>query len=387
VGLYMLNFSFTDEQEEFRRVLKEFTKSELLPTYMEWDRKGIFPRHLWEKMGELGLTGLRIPAKYGGSEVDCVTTGIAAEEIGRGNFSMTAAVSSNALIGEILTRHASEELKRKWLTPFARGEKIIGIAITEPGSGSDAGGLQTKAVRNGDSYIISGEKSGITLTTVADAFIVFAKTNPELGSRGVSAFLIEADTPGFDRKGYEDMGNIPTGRGSLYLDQVEIPKENLIGEENRGFHQVMNGFDLSRLLLGLQALGSAQQTLEETIEHVKTRHSFGQPLGKYQGVSFPIAEHYTQMDLVRWQCYRGLWMRDQGINHTSIAAMCKWLGPKVAADVIHDCLLLNGHYAYTKEMPIEQRLRDVMGMEIGDGTAQIQKLVIARGLFGKDFRP
>ena len=383
----MLNFSFTEEQEEFRKVLKDFTKSELLPTYMEWDRKGEFPHHLWRQMGELGLTGLRIPAKYGGSEVDCITTGIAAEEIGRGNFSMTAAVSSNALIGEILTKHASEEIKSKWLPPFASGEKIIGIAITEPGSGSDAGGLKTKAERLDGSYVITGEKSGITLTTVADAFIVFAKTNPELGSRGVSAFLIESDRTGFERKGYEDMGNVPTGRGSLYLDQVEIPKENLIGEENKGFNAVMNGFDFSRLLLGLQALGAATQTLEETIEHVKTRESFGQPLGKYQGISFPIAEHYSMMELIRLQCYRGLWMRDEGIPHTSEAAMCKWLGPKVSAEVIHDCLLMNGHYAYTKEMPIEQRLRDVMGMEIGDGTAQIQKLVIARGLFGKEFRP
>jgi cyclohexanecarboxyl-CoA dehydrogenase len=225
------------------------------------------------------------------------------------------------------------------------------------------------------------------LTTVADAFIVFAKTDPELGSRGVSAFLIESDREGFEGKGYEDMGNVPTGRGSLYLDQVEIPTENLIGEENKGFYQVMNGFDLSRFLLGLQAVGSAMQTLEETIEHVKTRESFGKPLGKYQGVSFPIAEHFTMLELIKWQCYRGLWMRDNGINHTSEAAMCKWLGPKVSAEVIHDCMLLNGHYAYTKEMPIEQRLRDVMGMEIGDGTAQIQKLVVARGLFGKEFRP
>ncbi|MFJ8066858.1 acyl-CoA dehydrogenase family protein [Psychrobacillus sp. NPDC096426] len=382
----MLNFAFTEEQEEFRKVLKDFTKSELLPTYMEWDRKGIFPGRLWKKMGEIGLTGLRIPAKYGGSEVDCVTTGIAAEEIGRGNFSMTAAVSSNALIGEIITKHASEEMKSKWLPPFASGEKIIGIAITEPGSGSDAAGLKTKAERRGDSYIISGEKSGITLATVADAFIVFAKTDPELGSRGVSAFLIESDRIGFDKKGYEDVGNIPTGRGSLYLDRVEIPKENLLGEEGKGFYQVMNGFDFSRFLLGLQALGSAYQTIEETIEHVKTRESFGKPLVRNQGVSFPIVEHYTQMELVRWQCYRGLWMRDQGMTHTAEAAMCKWLGPKVSREAIQDCLLLNGHYAYTKEMPIEQRLRDVMGMEIGDGTAQIQKIVIGKKLFGKEFK-
>jgi Acyl-CoA dehydrogenases len=383
----VLDFSFNKDQEEFRKVLKNFTRSELLPNYSEWDRNGIFPRHLWRKMGDLGITGLNIQVKYDGSEVDCVTTGIAAEEIGRGNFCLAAAVSGNALIGDIITKYASPELKSKWLPPFARGEKIIGIAVTEPDAGSDVAGIRTKADRHGDSYIITGEKSAITFATVADAFIVFAKTNPQLGSRGVSVFLVESDRPGFERRGYEDMGNIPTGRGSLFLDQVEVPKENLIGKENHGFYQVMNGFDLSRILLALQALGAAMQTLEETIEYVKIRHSFGKPLGKYQGVSFPIVEHYSRIELVKWQCYRGLWMRDNGINNTSAAAMCKWLGPKVAAQVIHDCMLLNGHGAYTKEMPIEQRLRDVIGIEIGDGTAQIQELIIARELFGKEFRP
>lgn len=383
----MLNFSFTEEQNEFRKMLRDFAKTELLPTYMKYDQEGIFPRDLWKKMADLGLTGLRIPAKYGGSEVDCVTTGIAAEEIGRGNFSMTAAVSSNALIGEILTKHASEKMKEEWLIPFATGEKIIGIAVTEPVAGLDAAGIVTKAEKKGDTYVLNGEKSGITLATVADSFIVFAKTEPDLGARGVSAFLVESDRPGFEQKRYKDMGNVPTSRGSLYLDNVEIPKENLIGEENKGFYQVMNGFDLSRLLLGLQAVGAALQTLDETIEHVKIRETFGKPLGKNQGISFPIAEHFTDLEMVRWISYRGLWLRDQNLPHTREAAISKWRGPNTAQKVIHSCLLMNGHYAYTKEMPIEQRLRDVIGMEIGDGTAHIQKLVIARSLFGKNFRP
>ncbi|MFM1651635.1 acyl-CoA dehydrogenase family protein [Brevibacillus sp. B_LB10_24] len=383
----MVDFSFTGEQEELRRVLKDFSRSELLPYYTRWDRQGTFPWETWKKMGSLGITGLRVPAEYGGSEVDCVTAGIAAEEIGRGDFNMTYAVMLNALIAEILAKHASEELKRDWLPPLASGDKIIGIAITEPGAGSDAAGMRTKAERRGDAYLISGEKSGISMATVADAFIVFARTGAEPGARGVSAFLVPADLPGVERSRYEDMGNVPIGRGSLYFDKVEIPAASLIGEENHGFYQVMNGFDLSRILIGLQCLGAARQTLEETIDHVKTRHAFGQPLAKFEGVTFPIVTHFTQMELVRWQCYRGLWLRDQGKPHTTEAAMCKWLGPKVAEETIHQCLLLNGHYGYTKEMPIEQRLRDVIGLEIGDGTAQIQQIVIARELLGKEFRP
>ncbi|WP_245553016.1 acyl-CoA dehydrogenase family protein [Brevibacillus massiliensis] len=282
----MVDFSFTGEQEELRRVLRDFSRSELLPYYMQWDRQGAFSRETWKKMGRLGITGLRVPAEYGGSEADCVTAGIAAEEIGRGDFNMTYAVMLNALIAEILGKHASEELKRSWLPPLACGDKIIGIAITEPGAGSDAAGMRTKAERRGDAYLISCEKSGISMATVADAFIVFARTGAEPGARGVSAFLVPADLPGIERSRYEDMGNVPIGRGSLYFDKVEIPASSLIGEENRGFYQVMNGFDLSRILIGLQCLGAAMQTLEETIDHVKTRHAFGQPLARFEGVSF-----------------------------------------------------------------------------------------------------
>lgn len=183
------------------------------------------------------------------------------------------------------------------------------------------------------------------------------------------------------------MGNIPIGRGSIVFDNVKIPLQYRVGDEDKGFYQVMNGFDLSRILIGLQCLGAAAQSLDETMEYVKNRYAFGQPIAKFEGVSFPIAAHYSQIELVRWQCYRGLWLRDKGKSHTMIASMCKWLGPKVAREAIHECILLNGHYGYTKDLPLEQRLRDVIGLEIGDGTAQIQKIVIARELLGREFKP
>ena len=304
----MLNFEFTDEQEQFRKILRNFAKEELLPNYTKWDREGITPRHLWKKFGELGVTGLRIPEEFGGVGADCVTTGIAAEEIGRGDFNLTYAVMLNGLIGEILSQHASDELKNEWLPQIACGEKIVGIAITEPSAGTDAGGIKSTAVRDGDEFILNGEKSGISVATCGDAFIVFAKTDPAQGNRGISAFLVPATAPGFEAKGYEDMGNIPIGRGSLYMHDLRIPVSNLIGQENKGFAQVMNGFDLSRLLIGLQCVGAAMQSIDETIEHVKIRHSFGKPLATYQAVSFPIVTHYTQLELIKWQAYRGLWL-------------------------------------------------------------------------------
>ena len=382
----MLNFEFTDEQEQFRKILHEFAKEELLPNYTKWYREGKTPRHLWKKLGALGVNGLRIPEEYGGSGADCITTGIAAEEIGRGDFNLTYAVMLNALIGEIISKHAEEGLKQEWLPQIASGDKIVGIAITEPSAGTDAGGIQSTARLDGDDYILNGEKSGISVATCGDAFIIFAKTNLQLGNRGISAFLVPADLDGIEVKGYEDLGNIPVGRGSIYMHDVRVPASNRIGLENNGFYQVMNGFDLSRLLIGLQCIGAAMQSIDETIEHVKIRHSFGKPLATYQAVSFPIVTHYTQLELVKWQAYRGLWLRDKGLKHSKESSSVKWLGPKYSADAIHECLLLNGHYAYTKEMPLEQRLRDVIGLEIGDGTAQANQMVIAKDIIGKEFR-
>lgn len=382
----MLNFSFTEEQNEFRHMLREFAAEELIPNYTKWDREQTMPRHLWKRLGDLGVNGLRIPEEYGGSEADCVTTGIAAEEIGRGDFNLTYAVMLNSLIGEIIHKHASEDLKQEWLPAISSGERIVGIALTEPDAGTDAGGIQTTARYTDGFYIINGEKSGISVATMGDAFIVFAKTNPELRNRGISAFIIPSDLPGVECKGYEDMGNVPVGRGSIYLNDVELPEKYLIGKINQGFKQVMNGFDLSRLLIGLQCVGAALQSLDETIEHVKIRKSFGKPLATYQAVSFPIVEHYTQLELIKWQAYRGLWLRDQGMEHSKESASVKWLGPKCSQEAIHQCLLLNGHYAYTKEMPFEQRLRDVIGLEIGDGTAEANQMVIAKKLIGKEFR-
>lgn len=383
----MLDFSFTSEQEAFRKTLRHFALNQLLPNYTKWERQKELPAQLWRKMGELGVTGMRVKAEYDGSEADGVTAGIAAEEIARGDFNAGYTVMLNGLIGEILQNHGSEQIKQTWLKPMASGNRQLAIAVTEPSTGSDAAAITTKAVREGNEYVLSGEKSGISLAKTADGFLIFAKTRPEAGAKGVSAIMVPRDARGLEVSVYEDMGNIPIGRGSVFLDHVRVPVSALVGRENEGFRQVMNGFDLSRALIALQCIGAAEQTLDETITHVKDRESFGRPLGKYQGVSFPIAEHHTQLEMAKGLCYRTLWLRDQGLPHTKEASMCKWTGPDSAQKAIHQCLLLNGHYAYTKELPIEQRLRDVIGLEIGDGTAQMQKTVIARELLGREFKP
>jgi len=382
-----MDFSFTDEQNAMAKMLTDFAKKELLPKYTYWDRQGEFPREQIAKMAELGLAGLRISPEYGGQEVDYITTGLVIEEIAKGDFSCANALITYAIVGEIIQRQGTEKVKNEWLPLLARGEKIPALVLTEPHCGSDAAALRAKAIKKGNSYILSGEKSAGTLLMSADGAVIFAKTDPEAGARGVSAFWVPADLPGITRQSYEDMGAKGIMRGSIFLDDVEIPAENLLGGEGEGFVVVMAGFDYTRILLGLICIGAAKASLEETIRYVKERHAFGVPLAKFEGVSFPIAEHYSRIEAARMLCYRGLWLRNQGLPHTTEAAICKWMGPKFAVDAIHDCLLLHGHYGYTQEFPIEQRLRDAIGLELGDGPAQIQKIVISRDLFGREYLP
>lgn len=380
-----MNFDLTEDQRLLQQALHNFAKAELLPLYTRWDRSGEFPAELWPKLGEIGAFGLRVPEAHGGTELSYLEAGLAIEQIARGDFNVCYGILNACFTGDILSRFASSDICETWLRPMAAGEKIISVCLTEPHCGSDAAAIRTRAVRDGDHYVINGEKSAITLLMVADAAILFAKTAPEKKAAGVSAFLLPLDTPGLMKSRYEDMGAKGIVRGSLFLDNVRIPVGNRIGPENAGFTQVMQTFDYTRALIGLMCLGAAEQTLEETVDYVKGRQAFGQPLSKNQGVSFPLAEAKSRLEMLRWLCYRTLWLRDQALPHTAEAAMCKAEGPTLCADVIRQCLVLHGHYGYTQDYPVEQRYRDVLGQIIADGAPQIMKMIIARHMLGRDF--
>jgi cyclohexanecarboxyl-CoA dehydrogenase len=313
--------------------------------------------------------------------------GIAMEEIARGDFGATYGIQLAGLAGQILGRSAAQEIKTRWLPPTARGETIVALALTEPGVGSDAANLACRAVQDGGSYLLTGEKSGISLGMVAQAAIVFARTDADAKARGVTAFLVPLDLPGITRSALGDLGTRAIARAVLSFDQVRIPASHRIGAEGTGFYQVMQGFDYNRVLIASACLGAAQISLEETMTYVKERRAFGRALAAFEGVSFPIAEAATHIDAARWLCYRALWLADRGLAHTKESAMVKWWAPKLSVETIHQCLLLHGHYGYTDELPFEQRLRDVMGLELGDGTAQIMKMVVARELMGRESLP
>jgi len=377
-----MDFDLTDEQKSLRKRAREFAREELLPNCTRWDRKSEFPQELVRKMGEAGFLGSTVPREYGGLETDRVTNGLIVEELARGDSNLS--LLAFGTLYEMLS-FAPQKLKREWAPKIAKGERFLGIALTEPHSGCDAADVQTRAERQGDVYVINGVKNCVSILN-ADGWTLLAKTDAATGARGISMFLLHKETPGLTiSKPKRDLGGRAVPRGVLTLQDARIPIEHLMGEENRGFYYIMDAFDYNRALIGLMCIGAARQSLEETIEYVRSRKSFGRAISMNQGVSFPIAEADTYLELARNLCFKVLWLRDNERPHRRETAMCKWWIPQICVDVLHQCLLLHGHYGYSQDLPTAQRLRDILGWEIGDGTAQIQKLIIARELIGREF--
>ena len=375
----------SDDQRALQETARRFARERLLPDYQKREKLGTLDRALISEMGRLGLLGVDMPEELGGLGVDAVTTGLIAEELAYGDFNVSAVPVGISLNAAILVRHARPALTQEWVPRMTRGDAIVAICLTEPRGGSDASKLMLKARKDGGDYILNGEKTSITFADRADAYLVFARTgSAEEGAKGVSAFFIpHADTKGISRTHFDDVGSTIIGRGSVFFDDVRVPASHRVGDEGKGFTQVMQGFDYSRALIGLQCVGAAQASLDEAWAYAKEREAFGKPIGQFQGVSFPLAEGESQIAAVRQLCYHALALRDAGLPHTKEAAMCKWMGPRSAFDVIHQCLLTFGHYGWSKDLPHQQRMRDVMGLEIGDGTAQIMKLIIARERIGR----
>jgi cyclohexanecarboxyl-CoA dehydrogenase len=374
-----MSFDLNDDQLAFQETARRFAREKLAPGYQRREVEGRIDRALVREMGALGLIAPELPEEMGGLGAPSLTSGLIAEAIGYADINAAYIQILGSLNGKIIAGHARPELAQQWLPRLVSGEVIVAIGLTEPRGGSDAANLALSARRSGGNYILKGEKSSISMADQADAVVLFARTGtPESGAHGVSAFLVPTNTPGVTTLRYNDLGSKAIGRSSIFFDDVVIPTQNRLADEGAGFVQVMQGFDFSRALIGLQVLGSAQASLDESWAYVQERKAFGAPLSKNQGVTFPLAEAETMVEATRQLCYRTLALKDAGKPHTAEAAMCKWLAPKTAVDVIHQCLLTHGHYGWSLDLPHQQRLRDVMGLEIGDGTAQIMKLIIAR---------
>lgn len=378
-----MDFSFTDEQELFRRTVREFAQKEVAPKIREYEREGQFPWEIYRKMGKAGLLGLRLPKEYGGQESDATTMAIAVEELARAGWQ----IPLGDIMAEILYLHGSQQLKNKWLRSLATGEKMLGVASTEPSVGSDAGAISTRAVKKGGDYVLNGEKQCITGINECAAYCLMARTGASGGAKGVSMFLVETDRPGIEKYVFDALGWRLFSFGGFVLKDVAIPVGNLIGEENKGFYYVMETFDLMRAYIALWTVGMAEAALEESIEYVKQRKAFGSPIGKFESVQFRIVEDYTALQAAKLLCYKTFWLKDRRQPFTKEAAMIKFWVPQVAFNVVNDCIQNRGAVGFTTETLDEYRLREIRGSMIGDGTSDIMKIIIARELLGREFVP
>lgn len=382
----MLDFTFTEEQEKFIQEVRDFIRKELAPKVQGQIESCQFPREMVKAMAKMGLTGMAITKEYGGTPKDWVTMGIAMEELAKVSLP-AASIPFFAESGAMMIQLGLPELQREWLPPIASGDKVICMGLTEPDAGSDLAGIKMRAVREGDYYILNGIKTSSAYGSQGDAAFILANTGPIGEMKGMCAFLVPFEFPGVTRSRIWDMGWEPIGRGRITLENVRVPIEYRLAKEGEGFLRTMHMMDGVRAHASLMAMGLAQASLEDALNYAKERHAFGKPISAFEGISYKLAEAATQIELGRWLCYRTLWLRDHNLPHSKEAAMCKYWCPKAAVEICHDALLVHGNVGFSKDYAVEQRLRDAIGLEIGDGTANIMKLIIARQILGKEFVP
>lgn len=366
---------------------QRFAQGRVAPGFQERDQTRVLDRALMREMGQMGFIAPELPEAVGGQGMGCLAAGVIHEAIAAADLSLSYINLLASLNGQILSQHGERSVVQPWLDKLIAGEALCAIALTEPRGGSDAASLRLRVERQGDHYLLNGEKTSISAADQCDIAVVFGRTGTvESGAHGVTALLVPMDLPGITRNRFDCHGQRAIGRGSLFFENVRIPVDHRLGAENKGFVQVMQGFDFSRALIGLQVLSVARTALDESWAYAAQREAFGAPLTAFQGVSHPLADFDTQVTAARLLCLQALWLKDRHLPHSAEAAMCKWWAPKLAYDAIHQCLLTHGHGGYDRGL-MEQRLRDVLGFQIGDGTAQIMKTIIARTRAGRQAVP
>jgi cyclohexanecarboxyl-CoA dehydrogenase len=371
---------FNDDQRLLAETLRSYARERLKPEYLNRPA-GRPDQALLDELADLGVFGLLVPEEHGGSGAAFVDVGIAGEELARGDFNVSSFVQLTAIASTGLRTWGTPTIAARYLPKIADGSCVPAIALTEPDAGSDAAAISTKASETDGGWLISGEKSSITFAGFADAAIVLVRTGGP-GAAGISAFWVPLDTAGVTRSVYAGVGGEIIARGSIAFDDVFVPADHLLGEVDAGFAQAMTAFDFNRAVIALSCIGAAFESLDETVDYANTRHTFGKPLSSRQAITQQVAEHYAKLHAARSVAYDTLTLADQSTNHTTEAAMAKWMGPAWSADAIHTALRLHGWSGYGSDLHFDQRLRDVIGLEIGDGTAEIMKAIIARDLFG-----
>jgi alkylation response protein AidB-like acyl-CoA dehydrogenase len=377
-----LDFELNEEQQLLRKTVREFAETEIGPHSRAWDEAQAFPRELFGKLAELGLMGVCLPEEYGGAGLGTLEWALVMEELARVDAGVALSLAAHhSLAAAHLTLAGSEEQKRRFLAPLAAGEKVGCWGLTEPGSGSDAGGMRTTAVRDGDHWILNGSKCFITNGGVADTAIVMAVTDRSRGKKGVSAFVLERGTPGFSSGKKEDkLGVRSSDTSSLVFEECRVPADQRVGEEGMGFIDTLRILDKGRVGIAAFSLGISQASLEASLRYAREREQFGRPLADFQAIQFKIAEMATQVDASRLLTWRAAALADAGRSLTAEASMAKLFSGEAAVQIALDAIQIHGGYGYIKEYPVERYLRDAKIGTIGEGTSEIQRMVIARHL-------
>jgi len=377
-----MNFELTEMQKLFQKTIREFCEKEIKPLAARIDKEEYFPFDLYEKMGLMGLMGMTVPQKYGGAGIDKVSYMIALEEISRfcGSTGITVEAHNSLGVGHIYEK-GTDAQRKKYLPRLLNGKGIAAWALTEPNAGSDAAGGQATAVLDGDEWVLNGTKQFITSGDIAEVTTVMAMTDKSKGAKGISAFIVEKDTSGFKVGQLEDkLGLRGSHTAEIILEDCRIPKENLLGEKDMGFIGAMNILDRGRTAIGAMSVGIARGALEDSIEYSKQRQQFGRPIGKFQAIQWKIADMATEIDAARLLVYRAAFLEDQNVRFSKEAAMAKLFASEMAMRAARNAIQIFGGYGYISEYPLERYFRDIKLCEIGEGTSEVQRMVISRQL-------
>ncbi|MFN0122750.1 MAG: acyl-CoA dehydrogenase [Blastocatellia bacterium] len=381
-----MGFDLTEEQQHIKRSVREFAEAEIRPHVMTWDEAQHFPKELFARMGGLGLTGVLFPEEFGGAGLGYVEYATIIEEIARVDGSIGLSVAAhNSLCTNHLYQYGNRAQRERFVTPLAQGHRLGSWGLTEPSSGSDASGMRTNAVRRDDGWVINGAKNFITHGVSADLCVVLAITDREQRSRGISAFIVERGTPGFNAGRKENkLGMRASETSSIIFEDCYVPGENLLGERGRGFVNAMQILDGGRISIAALAIGIAQGAYEAALKYSRERQQFGKPIYEFQAIQFKLADMAMQIDAARLLTLRAAWMKDQKRPTTRESAMAKLYASEIAVKVCEESIQIHGGYGYTKDYPPEKHWRDSKLCTIGEGTSEVQRLVIARHLLGAE---
>jgi len=377
-----LDFNLNEEQLMIRETVREFAETEIAPVAQENDESGLFPKDLAKKMAEIGLFGLVIPEEYGGAGTDMVSYAIAIEEVSRIDGAMGLTIAAhNSLCTYHIYMAGNEEQRRKYVVPLAKGEHIGAWGLTEPGAGSDAASVKTTAHLDGDEWVLNGTKTFITNATVGNTAVCIAVTDTEKGHKGISSFIVEYGTPGFTIGKKEDkLGIRASDTGELIFENCRIPKENLLGELNMGFYDVLKILDGGRISIAAMALGLGQGALDLSIKYSKEREQFGKPISSFQAIQWMLTDIATEIEVARLLTYKAAFLKDQGKMVNKESAMAKLFAAEAGMRACTKGIQIHGGYGFMREYDIQRHYRDVKLCEIGEGTSEIQRMIIARNL-------